>query len=168
MALKVGFAGTVLGMNAAQQAAFLAFIDGNDIEEFRSGGCVGADQQATELICRSTTARVIVCRQPMQKIESPLVRAVAAETIKPARKGASRNKALVDASDVVVLAPKARDKTGGTYSTCLYARWCCKRVVFMWPDGTVEDIQYRPRRWWTEKQAKRQREEQAEPINSTA
>lgn len=168
MSLKLGFAGTVQGMTPAQQAAFLAFVRSNEIAEFRSGGCIGADQQAAEVICCSTAARVIVCRQPVAKIESKLVLAVAAETLKPPRKGASRNKLLVDASDVIVLAPKAADKTGGTYGTFKYARWCCKRVVFLWPDGTVRDVQYRPHPAYLEKQQQAAAVEvPVEPANNT-
>jgi hypothetical protein len=165
MGIRLGFAGTVRGMTAAQQQNLLAFVKANDVTEFRSGGCVGADQEATEIVCVHTTAKVIVCRQLVEKIESKLVLAVAAEVVKQPRKAVRRNKEVVDASDVVILAPKANDTEGGTLSTFKYARWACKRVLILWPEGDVKDVTYRPAEWWVERN--KQKAATSEPTTTT-
>jgi hypothetical protein len=141
----VGFAGYWRGMTAEQLAALSSWLVSIDPAEFRCGGCLGADQQAAEVACRLTRAKLIVHRQPVAKIESPILLAVASKVLPPDPADGKRNVALVNASDVIALAPHSRDDSrGGTYRTFKFARWVNKwngrkPIMLFWPDGTVEE-----------------------------
>jgi len=141
--MKLGFAGTVRGMTDAQLAAFKSWIEpiAGQVAEFRSGGCIGADEHATAIVCETTAAQIILHRQNRKKNESAKCVAVAASTFTPPAKPDLRNAALVDAVDVMVLAPRRRglDQNGGTFGALRYAKWRGKPLVIIWPDGEVEE-----------------------------
>jgi hypothetical protein len=137
----VAFAGTVDGMTDAQLKAFAKCAADLPVVEFRCGCCRGADEQALELICRTTDAKLVAYRQPGGRRESPLALAVVAIAVPPAenRGDAIRSKAMVDSADLIIVAPKARnDERGGTFQAFKYARWCGKPIIIVWPDGTFE------------------------------
>ena len=146
MGAKVSFAGTMAGMTDAQLDAFTKYVADASIDEFRCGCCRGADEQAVEVICRTTTAKVVAYRQRRARCESPLALAVAAVVLPPAenRADAIRSKVMIDGADVLVITPKSRtDKNGGTVNAFKYAKWSRKPVVIIWSDGEVERVKPR-------------------------
>lgn len=57
----------------------------------------------------------------------------------PATDYGTRNQDIVDACDVLVAAPAAHapQSRGGTWQTVRRARTAQKRVIIVWPDGSV-------------------------------
>lgn len=62
-----------------------------------------------------------------------------AVTVEPAATPSERNRAIVDAADLLVACPReaAEDVRSGTWSTIRYARTGKKRVLVVYPDGLV-------------------------------
>jgi hypothetical protein len=128
----LGFAGGVAGMTDAQLAAFTGWVraHADRIAEFRCGASCGADEQATAAVAQHTLARIVAVRLPRNRRESPLVVAVAAESVTTPRQHAGRNPGVVEPADIVAIAPPDGPLTAGTYGTFRAAggrarRSCC-------------------------------------------
>lgn len=138
--MKVGFTGTRNGMTEAQKCSFTALIAELNITELHHGDCVGADDDAANL------AREVDYREPCRIHCHPPVdeklrawNRYAWETY-PAKTHFARNRDIVDMTDALIAIPWVRPlpSSGGTVYTINYARKIGRRVMIIWPDGTVE------------------------------
>jgi hypothetical protein len=139
VALKAGFTGTRRGMTLPQAKAFVRVVCAlPGLAEFHHGDCVGADDEAAAAV--HALGRVTIVAHPPTDEALRAFNAHAAET-RPPRPYLERNRAIVDATDVLVATPAeaAERRRSGTWSTVRYARGLGRRVVLVLPDGRVCD-----------------------------
>lgn len=153
--IKVGFTGTRDGMTTDQLAELRHRLsrpqtDWKMFSEFHHGDCVGADEQAHDmmrvLLARYWPLRVDIhihppkdrrfrahCDEGMDFMELRTVRVWDEDDY------LARDRAIVDATDLLIGCPKGFDlrSHGGTTYTIGYALKVGKAVVIIWPDGTV-------------------------------
>jgi hypothetical protein len=133
--MKLGFTGTRDGMTAAQRDAFAARIVAPD--EFHHGCCVGADEQAAQIVFNADCPRIVGHPPTGTALLSEFSLGFNTENHDPLPY-LVRNKRIVDACDVLMACPKGpEEQRSGTWSTVRYARRQGKTVVIFWPDGTV-------------------------------
>jgi len=123
--MKLGFTGTRHGMSQRQWEAFellLCELDGkHGVTEFHHGDCVGADKDAHLSVARTLLNCDIVIHPP----EDPKLRAwMISETILRPLPYLERNRAIVNAVDLLVAAPftNHEEVRSGTWATIRYAK----------------------------------------------
>jgi len=129
--MKVGFTGTQVGMSRAQRVWLEEYLRGafpstSPPDEFHHGDCVGADVEAHSLVRELTFPPLIVIHPPRNASKR-------AFTFKQRNKGGTlqlpskgyieRNHDIVDATDVLVAAPRTdkEEIRSGTWATVRYA-----------------------------------------------
>lgn len=142
--MKVGFSGTRDGMTQAQaewvEDWLVNAIVGPDFVEVHQGCCVGADAEFAE-ICGNLPG-VCIMGHPSNLNDMTSEHALACcDEILPALPPLERNRAIVDATDVLLACPKelAEQRRGGTWMTVRYARKRGKNVWLILADGTVKE-----------------------------
>lgn len=142
--MKVGFTGSREGMTEAQLRAFrkgAAELFTDPSNAFHHGCCVGADEQAAVAVRAHHTPAVSIIGHPPSHYAqlSETACAVNDENHDP-RPYLDRNRDIVDASDVLMACPKGpEEQRSGTWATVRYGRRKGKRIVIVWPDGTVTE-----------------------------
>jgi hypothetical protein len=102
--------------------------------ELHHGDCIGGDAAADEI------ARQYGIRRVIHPPENPSKRArCAGEVILPEKAYLDRNHDIVDVSDVLVACPKGmmEEQRSGTWATVRYARKLGRKVMILFPDGSV-------------------------------
>ena len=130
----IGFTGTREGMSNTQLVELTEFLEKYktwyDVE-FRHGDCIGADEQA-HLIASAFGFRIVV-----HPPNDTMLRAYCAfaEEIRSPKAFLTRNHDIVDASDIVIAAPRTsvEELRSGTWATIRYARKTGKRVEIILP-----------------------------------
>lgn len=120
----------------AEQAATVERITKSGFDEVHHGDCVGADTDMHR-IARANGQRV-VGHPPT----NPRLRAWnECDDLLPEADYHVRNRAIVDACDVLVATPAEYDEQprGGTWGTVRYARSVGREHVVVLPDGTLAD-----------------------------
>lgn len=135
--ITVGFTGTRDSMvieqwRQVQRIMVALFVDRTG--EFHDGDCIGADDQAYNVVpkhirkvghpCNLPKYRVFNEHDHTHPISPPLV----------------RNRVIVRSSNVMIAAPKEYEeqfKGSGTWATIRYARRAKKPLFIVWPDATV-------------------------------
>jgi hypothetical protein len=136
--MRVGFTGTRHGITPDQYAALRDWLDEHEVTAAHHGCAVGADEAFAVLASRAAihvvghppdndrlvSERALLCNDECRDPEPYLV----------------RNRAIIDACDVLLACPRgtAEEQRSGTWSTIRYARRCRRRLVIIWPNGTVE------------------------------
>jgi len=133
--MRLGFTGTRHGMTMPQMSAFRVWAGLREITELHDGMCVGADEQAHEIVCQVSDATMI--RHP------PTDRSIAVppkdgDIILKAAPYLVRNRAIVTAAEHLAAAPDGPERQrSGTWSTVRFARKLGRPVTIFWPDGAV-------------------------------
>lgn len=150
--IEVGFTGTRQGMTMAQHEAFRnAFfaLASERVGRFHHGACKGADAEAAAIV-RGFHLGTNIAAHPGRSAhdeegdENPWLDKAAlddADEQYQTKTHFARNRDIVNAADVLMACPPCKplpDK-GGTAFTVAFARKCGKRVIIVWPDGTVDD-----------------------------
>lgn len=132
--MAVGFTGTRHGMTEAQIATFLTLLP-EYCGPFHHGDCKGADAQASDL---ASQWRLVISHPPTDE----KLRAFTpwSTVVLPSKPYIERNHDIVDACDVLIGCPgeMTEQLRSGTWATIRYARKIGKKVVVIYPDGTVE------------------------------
>lgn len=129
--MRVGFTGTQDGMTEMQsQFVFNAMMDLQPAEAHH-GCCIGADAQFHELL--SYSSALVYGHPPIntsKMADCPCdVRYAPMEYLE-------RNRAIVDATDVLIAAPKGPEELrSGTWSTVRYARKLARPIYIVMPSG---------------------------------
>lgn len=153
---RIGFTGSRGPRNSGMTPAQLAVLAGilaprGPSDELHGGCCVGADAQAMRL-AKSIGIRVIA--HPGRSAhdapggprpdrdQSSIDHA---DEIRPELTHFARNRAIVEASDILVAAPSypgpiTRETKGGTAMTYWTAVKAGKQVIVIWPDGSVDEV----------------------------
>lgn len=141
--MNVGFTGTREGMTQAQRQQFVHVLDQalerERVDEFHYGGCVGADAQAAAL------ARWIGFAAVLHPANDVAARWIAPKPewtvrVRPARPALDRNRDIVDACDLLIVAPRLmrEERRSGTWQTVRFAERIGHDYLIVWPDGTME------------------------------
>lgn len=115
----IGFTGTQRGLSATQHAALVEFFSKTEVTEFHHGDCIGADAEAHD-IATEYGIRIV--------IHPPLFagkRACkSADVVLPPLSYLERNHAIVDAVELLVVAPESNKEElrSGTWATYRYAK----------------------------------------------
>lgn len=137
--MKVGFTGTRDGMTAAQKRTVLNMLEEMKPDEAHQGCCVGADEDFAMLIawcgddCRTEG-------HPSTLTGMTSRRAVGlCDVVHPALPPLDRNHNIVDATELLIAAPKEEkeQQRSGTWATVRYARKKGKPVRVVLPDGEI-------------------------------
>jgi len=135
--MKVGFTGTQNGMTAEQLRTFGEIIKKLRIDEFHHGDCVGADKEAVEAVIYVQPDVHVVCHPP----ENPSKRAFTSfNETRDEKPYLVRNHDIVDECGLLIATPweYAEELRSGTWATIRYARKSGKRIVVIYPDGTLQ------------------------------
>lgn len=131
----VGFTGTRQGMTGLQRDNLSKLLDGlgDLVHEFHHGDCVGADSQAHDAACKRSIQIVI------HPGNDPKTRAWRdSDRVAHPRPMLSRNRDIVDASDLLIAAPNTPERLhSGTWSTIRYAIRRGVRYYILHPDGSL-------------------------------
>lgn len=153
--MKIGITGTRDGMTLDQEYMFrqtIIKLDNEErITELRGGDCIGVDDEAINLMYEYREGELLIIEKgrlpsPLKLICHPPIKEELRafnphyDLILPAKSYHARNKDIVDNSDVVIVIPKeiSWQSKGGTWMTHDYAVKKGKRVIVMWPDGSIQ------------------------------
>lgn len=132
-----GMTGTSRGMTEAQRRkAKLLFIR-YELDTLRHGDCVGADEQCHNIAVRLGIS--IIVHPP----KDPKLRAFCKTgdiKILKAKPYLDRNKDIVIGSKIVFAFPREMSEVlrSGTWATIRYAKKIGKKLIIVYPDGSVE------------------------------
>lgn len=117
--LQIGFTGTQHGMGPTQLRALATLLDGVTGATVHHGDCVGADAPP---IIEDKRAH---CACDVLLIPAPYL---------------VRNRAIVDATEVLVATPKGiyEQQRSGTWSTVRYARELGRPLLIVYPNGAIK------------------------------
>ena len=137
----IGFTGTKLGMTEPQAQAFQDVLDELRRDctlELHHGDCIGADEDANDIVIKLGNAQVIV-----HPPDNPKTRAYCAGsiTILPERAYLDRNHDIVNACSILIACPKEdHEETlrSGTWATIRYAKKQNRDLILIWSDGKIQ------------------------------
>lgn len=136
MIMRISFTGTRKGMTSEQKAHFEKILLFSKASLFTHGDCVGADADA-HVIARKLGVKIH--KRPCN-IKSQRAWMAGGECIADPEEPLPRNRKIVDDGKVLVACPGllTEEMRSGTWATVRYARKQGKRIILLWPDGTVE------------------------------
>jgi hypothetical protein len=127
--ISIGFSGTRSGMSepqwdVVQQVLYL--VSSADVFSAHHGDCIGSDAEFHASCMASSRARVILHPGPVASLRAFSVGATSERVALPFL---VRNRAIVDASDVLIAAPMEYEPqaSGGTWHTIGLARQALRR-----------------------------------------
>lgn len=148
--MKIGFTGTRIGMTGDQSNKFCQTICAMmDATEFHHGDCVGADDMAANYVFQTVrdgkegkhpapNIKIIVHPPSNHAHRAFNVRF---DEIRIAKTYFARNRDIVNETDILIVCPKDKEcnPNGGTWYTHDYAKRAGKKIIVIWPDGTLEE-----------------------------
>lgn len=129
----LGFTGTREGMTS-EQIGTVDNITAFEFDEVHHGDCIGADHDMHR-IARANGQRLIG-----HPPEDPSLRAFCNfDDLLDPKPYLERDRDIVDMCDVLIATPKesVEVQKGGTWYTVRYARSKGKKIIIVWPDGSV-------------------------------
>jgi hypothetical protein len=138
--MKVGFTGTRDGMSNEQRRSFCVLLKHFDpLVEFHHGCCIGADSDAANFVQLPYPDSVIGHPCTMRGMTDAFAVRMS-KTMLPVKPPLARNRDIVDACEVLIACPKGPEELrSGTWATVRYARKQKKRIIILWPDGSVSE-----------------------------
>lgn len=122
-------------MTIPQQEALVDIVRRLRPAELHHGDCIGADDQFEGLAANVMPTATTHSHPPT---ESAYRARCQSNVIHEPLEYLERNRAIVDATDALVAAPKGPEELrSGTWSTVRYARKQAKPIAIVFPDGTV-------------------------------
>lgn len=133
MIYKIGFTGTQNSMTIYQKSSlkYLFKIKG---AEFHHGDCIGSDAEAHDIAEECSLEPVI---HPPEDDKKRAFKK--AKQIRVARPYLVRNKNIVNECDEIFATPKEFNEQlrSGTWSTIRYAKKIKKRLIIIYPNGSL-------------------------------
>jgi len=130
------FTGTSKGMTRAQKAMFAYMLP---VElELHHGDCVGADEDAHNIVRQERPGSLIVVHPPIKDAFRAFCEG---DTILAPKDYLKRDDDIVEAGDYLVATPKGFKEEGrgsGTWYTVRQAHRVEKDAVIIFPDGTIQ------------------------------
>lgn len=139
MTLHIGFTGTRKGWTVHQWAWFPMILSGFPGAEFEHGDCQGSDA-AAHVIAQNRRHRIHLRAAVGTKFRA-FSKLSPTDVLHPPKPPLARNHDIVDATTILIATPAEMTEQlrSGTWSTVRYARKRGKRVIIVFPDGTVSD-----------------------------
>ena len=140
--MKIGFTGTQIGMSAEQKRAFSkicsVIINDSKINELRHGDCIGADEDAHNII-RELSDKISIHIHP-PKIKDKRAFCENFFKIHEEKDYLIRNRDIVNSSDILIATPKEdiEQLRSGTWATIRYAKKCNISTIIIFPDGPLK------------------------------
>lgn len=134
--MKLGMTGSRNGISEKAQETLKTFIKNSNIIEVHHGDCIGADRQFHDI---ATEYKIKTVIQP-PKISS--MRAFCrGDIILQVKDYLERNRNIVDNTEILIAFPRCNKEElrSGTWSTIRYAHKKNKKVVIVYPDGSIRD-----------------------------
>lgn len=128
---------TQLGMTKEQTISFIKNFP-NEATEFHHGDCIGADTQA-HMIIRESKNIPIHIHEPEIPDKRSFLRGDFHHNPRPYL---NRNIDIVDMTDLLIACPKTNSMIirSGTWFTIRYAKKEKKKIMIIYPSGTIEKI----------------------------
>lgn len=138
--IALGFTGTREGMTAAQKEAFRLLIESICPDEFHHGCCVGADDEATDIVeevMGAATVRIVGWPSTLVSLTSTAAK-LRSSDIHEAEPPLDRNRKIVGSTGQMIACPKGpEERRSGTWATVRYARKLGRPVTVIRPNGEV-------------------------------
>ncbi len=138
--MDIGFTGTREGMTNHQIASLyftLIMLKGEPLT-FHHGDCVGADAEAHKVVQHQGIS--VIIHPPIDSSRRAFCEDGYLWQKKPYME---RNRDIVCFTKMLIACPKLSEKDShrrsGTWATIRYARKLGRRLVIIWPDGTLEE-----------------------------
>lgn len=137
--VKFGFTGTQDGTTCEQHTSLVRVLKESVATEFHYGCCVGADEEAADIIHELVPKPKIIGHPPTNRKKMSRWCEYVCNDMAPAEPYLIRNGRIVEAVDEMIACPKGEEELrSGTWATIRFARKCGKPVTIIWPDGSVE------------------------------
>jgi len=136
MKISIGFTGTQVGMTNEQKSSLEKYLKISlKYSEYHHGDCVGADEQFHKILEKLGTDEIII-HPPIKNVKRAFCKA---KTILVPKDYLDRNKDIVDASEILIAAPKEFDEQlrSGTWSTVRYCKKQKKNAFIIYPNGMM-------------------------------
>ncbi len=139
--MRVGFTGTRQDLLPDQFHALCELIKSLEgITEFRHGACVGADCESVDVAWQWASSAKRIAHPPTNRSMVSRSALDLSDEILDPLPYLDRNKAIVDACDILIAAPKGPEELrSGTWSTVRYARKLGRRIIIVWPSGEITE-----------------------------
>lgn len=139
--MKLGFIGSRNGMTADQRSQLWSYLDRNRFTEFHHGACVGADDDASDIVyCQQKTTQKIIAHPPTVKTLVSQRAIDVSDEVREPFDYLIRNRHIVDSCDLLLATPAGpEEQRSGTWATIRYARKTQRPIVIFWPDGTISE-----------------------------
>lgn len=136
--MEIGFTGTRIGMNKIQAKIFEETIKKIDVDEFHHGDCIGADEEAHEIVRNCKPEVQIFIHPPKEK---KLRAFCGGNYTAPEKNYIARNCDIVDACKKIIAVPYGKKELvrSGTWATVRYARKENKSILIIYPDGQKKE-----------------------------
>ena len=132
--MNIGFTGTISGMSEAQRNKLTALLAELKANQLHHGDCVGADADA-HVIAQSLGIAVVL--HPPSNDKSRAFCQGSVEE-RPPRAYLDRNRAIVDATDVLIATPWGPEqRRSGTWATIRYARKRARTCYVVMRNGAL-------------------------------
>lgn len=141
----IGFTGTQTGMTLKQMNEVNSLFKELKLTVFHHGDCIGADSEAHDFavlyfrlikMIDSTVGKIVI-HPPINNSKRAFCKAL---TIREPKEYLTRNKDIVNESDILIATPKedTEQLRSGTWSTIRYARKMNKKIYIILPNGLLK------------------------------
>lgn len=134
--MKVGFTGTHHGMTDKQKLAFKKQVFDLNPVEFHHGDCIGADEEAHDLVRLVLPGTVIHVHPPVKEDRRAWKNG---DKIYPVGPYLERDQNIVNMTHVMIATPRGfiEEIRSGTWATIRRAKKSRRPIFFIWPDGSI-------------------------------
>jgi len=138
--MKIGFTGTQKGLTVDQYSTFIQLLKWYDeilyITEFHHGDCIGADEEAHNLVHRLMDDTIIIVHPPINGSKRAFCKG---DETRKQKDYLDRNHDIVDETELLIACPKESEEVlrSGTWSTIRYARKMKKKLRIILPNGRM-------------------------------
>jgi hypothetical protein len=140
--MKVGFTGTRLRLSDVCISSLTQVLDYLYVESFHHGDCLGADTHAHRIA--KSLGYVVEVHPPDVDSKRSFCDG---DVIHPPKTYMKRNADIVNVCDLLIATPHTNHETvrSGTWSTVRKARKLGKKIIIVYPNGTIstENIETR-------------------------
>lgn len=141
--MNIGFTGTRNGMTEEQKHEVETLLKRFLVGHVHHGDCVGADADFHSIarslqhpLDSSSKRFAVIIHPPVDESHRAFCKDA---WIRPAKTHFARNRDIVIECDILIATPRLmiEEDHGGTWYTIRFARKQSKRIVIMWPNGSV-------------------------------
>ena len=137
--MTYGFTGTQQGWSGAQKRTIRRLFSELRVTELHHGDCIGSDAQADAEAMRIWST--IVVHPPLDNKRRAFCSGEAHTVLVEKHYKARNNDIAIAGIDGLIATPKETimQVRSGTWATIRYARALNRRVIIVYPDGTIKD-----------------------------